>query len=159
MKRFWSNWTFGNLQFQSGRGLTRMNSGYLDAKKSSFISVLTSSKVIMNIHHMLPLLLHLWQRSRTQQKADIIITIINPLTARVIGAPQMIWQPVFSIFPCSPLPSGTFRTPWLSIPWCCLPNSSSVCLVFFPLSVCLARWFWPDLMNRKHGHATAVCIS
>ena len=40
----------------------------------------------------------------------IIIIIISPLTARVVGAPQMILQPVFSIFPCSPLPSGTCRT-------------------------------------------------
>ena len=30
----------------------------------------------------------------------IIIIIINPLTARVVGAPQMILLPVFSIFPC-----------------------------------------------------------
>ena len=33
--------------------------------------------------------------------------IIYPLTARIAGAPQMISQPVSSIFPCSPLPSGT----------------------------------------------------
>ena len=46
--------------------------------------------------------------------------------------PQMISQTVSSIFPCSPLPSGTWRTPGLSIFWCCLPTSSSVCLVFFP---------------------------
>ena len=46
----------------------------------------------------------------------IIIVIINSLTARVVGAPQMILQPVFSIFPCSPLLSGTCRTPGLSIP-------------------------------------------
>ena len=32
----------------------------------------------------------------------IIIIIINPLTVRVVGAPQMILQPVYSIFPCSP---------------------------------------------------------
>ncbi len=88
----------------------------------------------------------------------IIIIIINPLTARVDGAPQMILQPVFSIFPCSPLPSGTCRTPGMSIPWCCLPTSSFVRLVFFPLSLCLARWFWPDLMNGKHDHSTAVCV-
>ena len=68
------------------------------------------------------------------------IIIIYPLTARVVGAPQMILQTVFSIFPCSPLPSGTCWTPGLSIPWC-LPTSSSVCLVFFPISLCLARWF------------------
>ena len=52
-----------------------------------------------------------------------IIIIINPLTARVVGAPQMILQPVFSIFPCSPLSSGTCRTPGLSgkiIPHYCL---------------------------------------
>ena len=67
-------------------------------------------------------------------------------------APQMISQPVSTIFPCSLLPSGTWRTQHLSIPWCCLPTSSSVCFVFFPLSLCLARWFWPDLMNGRHDH-------
>ena len=46
----------------------------------------------------------------------IIIIIIYPLTARVVGAPQMISQPISSIFPCSPLPSMTWRTPGLSIP-------------------------------------------
>ena len=34
--------------------------------------------------------------------------LIYTLTARVVGAPQMISQPVSSIFPCSPLPSGTW---------------------------------------------------
>ena len=46
----------------------------------------------------------------------IIIIIRYPLTARVVGASQMILQPVFSIFPSSPPPSGTCRTPGLSIP-------------------------------------------
>ena len=50
------------------------------------------------------------------QKLETVIIIINPLTVRVVGAPQMILPPVFSIFPCSPLPSGTCRTPGLSIP-------------------------------------------
>ena len=45
----------------------------------------------------------------------------------------MISQPVSSIFPCSQLPFGTCRTPGLSIPGCCHPTSSSVCLVFLPL--------------------------
>ena len=85
----------------------------------------------------------------------MMVIIINPSTAGVVGAPQMILQPVFSIFPCSPLPSGTCRTPGLSIPSCCLPTSSFVCLVFFHLSQCLARWFWPDLMNGRHDHTTA----
>ena len=50
-------------------------------------------------------------------------------------------------------------TPGMSIPCCCLPTSSSVCLVFFPLSLCLAGWFWPDLMNRRHVNTASVCIS
>ena len=76
-----------------------------------------------------------------------------------MGAPQTILQLVSSIFPCSPLPSGTLRTPGLPIPWCCLPTSSSVFLVFFPLSLCLAKWVWPDLINGRHIHTTAVCVS
>ena len=31
-------------------------------------------------------------------------------------------------------------------------TSSSVYLVFFPLSLRLASWFWPDLMNVRHNH-------
>ena len=42
--------------------------------------------------------------------------IVYPLTVGVVRAPQMISQPVSSISPCSPLPSGTWRTPGLSIP-------------------------------------------
>ena len=34
----------------------------------------------------------------------------------------------------------------------CLP-----CLL--TLSLCLARWFWPDLMYGRHDHTTAVCVS
>ena len=71
----------------------------------------------------------------------------------------LISQPVHSIFPCSPLPPWTWRTPGLSIPWCYLPTTSSVCLVFLTLSLCLARWFWPDLVNGRHVHTTAVCVS
>ena len=68
-----------------------------------------------------------------------VIIIIYPLTARVVGVPQMISQPVFSIFPYSSLPSGTLRTPGLSSPWYCLATSSSVCLVFFHLSLFLIK--------------------
>ena len=75
--------------------------------------------------------------------------LIYPLTARVVGALQMISKPDFSIFPCFPPPSGTWPTPGLSILRCCLPTSSSVYLVFFSLSLCLARWFWSDLMNGR----------
>ena len=49
------------------------------------------------------------------QRRFRIIIIISPLTAKAVGAPQMISQPVSSIFPCSPLPSATWRTPGLSI--------------------------------------------
>ena len=34
----------------------------------------------------------------------------------------------------------------------CLP-----CLL--PLSLCLARWYWPDLMNGRHVHTASVCVS
>ena len=95
----------------------------------------------------------------TDTDADLhIFIIISPLTGRVVGAPQMISQPVSSTFSCSPLPSGTWRTPGLSIPCCCLPTSFFVRLVLLHLSLCLSRWFWPDLMNGKHDHTTAVCV-
>ena len=81
-----------------------------------------------------------------------------PLIAKVVVVPQMTSQPVFLILLCSLLPSGTWQTPGLSIFWCCLPTSSSVCLVFFPI-LCLASWFWPDLMNGRHVHTTSVCVS
>ena len=35
----------------------------------------------------------------------------------------------------------------------------SVYLVFFPLSLCLAKWFRPDLMNRRHVQTTSICVS
>ena len=89
----------------------------------------------------------------------VFFTFSNLLTARVVWAPQMISQPVSSIFLCSPLPSGTWQTHNLSIPWCCLPIFSSVCLVFFPLLLCLARWCWKDLLNGRHTHTTSVCVS
>ena len=36
----------------------------------------------------------------------------------------------------------------------CLP-----CFLPPDLSLCLARRFWPDLMNGRHVHATFVCVS
>ena len=44
----------------------------------------------------------------TERKKNHYHHLIYPLTARVVGAPQMISQPISSIFPCSPLTSGTF---------------------------------------------------
>ena len=59
-----------------------------------------------------------WEKDQASNcgRDQFITIIIYPLTARVAGAPQMILQPVPSIFPCSPLTSGTWRTPGLSIP-------------------------------------------
>ena len=91
----------------------------------SFIECGTSSPHVIHCHPLV--LVGWWGQSKW------LFIIINPLIARVVGAPQMILQPVFSIFPCSPLSSGTYRTLGLSIPWCCLPTSSFVRIVFFPL--------------------------
>ena len=72
-----------------------------------------------------------------------VFTFTCPLTIGVLETPQMTLQPVSSIFLSSPLPSGTWQTTGLSIPWCCLPTPFSVYPVFFPLSLCLARWTCP----------------
>ena len=42
---------------------------------------------------------------RLDRSCGEIIIIIHPLAAGVVGAPQIISQPVSSIFLCSPLPS------------------------------------------------------
>ena len=60
------------------------------------------------------------------------LIIMYHLTASVGGAPQIISQPLSSFSPCSPLPSGTWRAPGLSIPRCCLPTSSSVSALSSP---------------------------
>ena len=86
---------------------------------------------------------------------SIIVIIIYPLTDRWGTTNDF----TTSFLHFSPLPSWPWRTPSLSIPWCCLPTSSSVCLVFLLLSLCLARWFWPDPMNGWHVHITVVCVS
>ena len=54
----------------------------------------------------------------------------------------------FSLFSTTP---GTRRIPGLSIPWCCLPTSSSVCLIFFPPFHCALQdgfrltWWMGDM--------------
>ena len=62
----------------------------------------------------------------------------------------MTSQPVSSICLCSPLSSGIWEPRVCPFPdqWCYLPTSSSVCLFFFPFSLCLARWFRSDLACR-----------
>ena len=58
---------------------------------------------------------HIFGPSCIGRSTATIIIISYPLTVRAVGAPQMISQPIFSIFPCSSLPSWTLRTPGLSI--------------------------------------------
>ena len=85
--------------------------------------------------HVCPCVITLYQLS--------IFTFTYPLTARTIEAPQMISQPVFSIFPCSLLPSGTWRTPGLSIPDVIFPSlllsALSSCRFTVPCKTVLAR--------------------
>ena len=72
--------------------------------------------------------------------------LIYPLTVRVVGAPQMISQPVSSIFPCFPLPSGTWRTPGLSIPWCmqiCTRSCLDLDDTFFPVCLSVSNLITP----------------
>ena len=81
----------------------------------------------------------------TRKRCIFGSTSSHLIYTRVVGAPQIISQPVCSIFPCSPLPSGTCRTPGLAIPRCCPPTSSSFCLVLssspftVPCKMVLAR--------------------
>ena len=78
--------------------------------------------------------------SHSLARRFIIIIIINPLTARVVGAPQIILQPVFSSFPCSPLPCGTCRTPGLLDG--SLSNNCTVRLVTLYLTLNQPWWLY-----------------
>ena len=79
-----------------------------------------------------------------------------PVTARVVRAPKMTSQPVSFIF--------LFSTALLDLANSRLVHSlilsssvsSSVCLVFFLLSPCLAKWFWPDLMSGRHPYHSSL---
>ena len=70
----------------------------------------------------------------------------------LLGHQRWLYNQFPSYFSCFPLPSGTCWTPGMSFPWCCLPASSSVCLA---LSLCIARYFWPDLIFRRHVLCTS----
>ena len=67
------------------------------------------------VHHQRP------QRKDRETSCTKELQFNYPLTSVVVGAPQMTSQPVSSIFPCSPLPSGAWRTPGLSIPYVVFP--------------------------------------
>ena len=76
-----------------------------------------------NLHYVMYVML---EKDGFEFVHSIIIIIICPLTVRVVGAPQMIWQPDSSIFPVL---SGTWRTPGLD--------------VFLPLLLLPARFLPP----------------
>ena len=44
------------------------------------------------------------------------------------------------------------------IGYCLVGSEMCIRDSFFPLSLCLARWFWPDLINGRHVHTTAVWV-
>ena len=75
----------------------------------------------------------------------IIIIIINPLTPRVVGAPQMILQPVFSIVPVLHCPLGLGE-----LHACPFPD-----VVFPPLPVS-ALSSSPNLTQGKRAQFTAT---
>ena len=80
----------------------------------------------------------------TSWYAIFIIIIIYPLTAKVVGAPQMISQPGSSTFSLLSTALWDLANSRLVRSLMLSSTSSSVCLVFFPLSLCLARWFMPS---------------
>ena len=81
------------------------------------------------------------------------IIIINPLSVRIIEAPQIVLQLMFSISSYSPLPSGTCRAPGLSIPGSSLPASSFARLVSrTPFSVSCKMVFGQTWWT--YGHIT-----
>ena len=67
------------------------------------------------------------------------------LTLRVVGVPQIISQPA-----SSPPVHSLMLSSHLFF---CLP-----CLLL-PFTLRCKMVFWPDLMNGRHVHTTAVCIS
>ena len=68
-------------------------------------SLLEVSVVISSSVESITMCIYIVSACRWTSTQHIII-IIYPLTMRVIGAPQMISQPVFSIFSCSQCPLG-----------------------------------------------------
>ena len=78
---------------------------------------------------------------------------------RVTGAPQMTSRPISPLFSVLHFPLGLGKLqacPFPDVIFQPLPLSA---LSFPPFSLCLARWFWPDLINWRHVHTTSVCVS
>jgi len=73
------------------------------------------------------------------------------------GTTDDLTFPPFSPFLHCPLGLGELQAcPFPDVVFPSLPLSA---FSSSPLSLCLARWFWPDLMNGGHDHTTAVCVT
>ena len=66
------------------------------------------------------------------------------------------FSPFFPVLHC---PLGLAELQACPLPSVVFPPLPLSALSSSPLSLCLARWIWPDLINGKHGHNTAVCVS
>ena len=67
------------------------------------------------------------------------------------------FPPFFCILHC---PLGLCQLKTCPFPDVIFPPLPLTALSSFPFYyVCLARWFWRDLMNGRHVHTTAVCVS
>ena len=85
-----------------------------------------------------------------------VFSHLSPLT--VVGAPQMTLQQYISTFPYLSLPSGNLQTPFLSIPWCYFPISSSVFLSFLLLSLSPAELSSPCQRILRCGHTIWISV-
>ena len=66
------------------------------------------------------------------------------------------FSPFFPVLHC---PLGLAELQACPFPDVVFPPLPLSALSASPFSLCFARWFWPDLMNRKQDHTTAVCVS
>ena len=78
------------------------------------------------------------------------LSLTYPLTARVTGAPQVTSQPVFLHFSVHHCPLGLDELRVCPFSNILFPPLLLSVLSFFALSLCLAKWFGPDLINGRH---------
>ena len=103
-----------------------------------------------------------WATSRENLSSGLrphLSSHLSPLTSEVVGAPQMTLHQYFSTLLCLPLPSGNLQTPFLSIPWCYLPISSSDFLSSLLHSLSPAELSSPCQRILRCGHSIWVSVS
>ena len=111
----------------------------------------TSSLITWSLYEMHSIL--------QQHLISIVCILLSSSAMRVFGAPQMILQSVSSIFPVFHCPLGLGKLQACPFSDVVFPHFPLSALSFSPFHCFLARWFWPDLMNGRHDHTSAVCIS